>query len=418
VVEIADIGNEKSLREWLEDKPPELAVLLAHRAAARVIPVYWAWAAGYSTKGGVTEIALWRKLLTSQLRSVYATREVSDAASNAAAANADAQFVAVRAAVFAAVAAAAAANGAATAAIAANAAAAAKDATAADIFEDVRRDAAAYLGTNMRAPSPLWEGGKAGVPPDIAVTWETTRAKLTARVEAGETGWQFWIDWYEAQLTGADQNWEMLKEIVLIPDADWQKGAAHVNGLIEEIVERYQGDASPTLSGHAETPGDADFDADYVPGQPLAQMLNRNAKTIRLQLDTLASLLRDEIDVLRGRNDLSDEERDEAQRRIEILNRVLGRVEAMAGEFSEGQASENALTVVEENLPALPEDAAELVEEGGDPVVSDLVISMGANIEHLTKRGTPGSLATGIAAFVHLWDGVKRWWNSKSGGPP
>jgi len=82
----------------------------------------------------------------------------------------------------------------------------------------------------------------------------------------------------------------------------------------------------------------------------------------------------------------------------------------MAGEFSDAEASENALIVVEENLPELPEEAAELAEAGGDPEVSDLIISMGASIEHLTKRGAPGTLATGIAAFDHLWGGVRRWW--------
>ena len=48
-------------------------------------------------------------------------------------------------------------------------------------------------------------------PEEIASAWATTRAALTARIAAGETGWQFWLDWYEAQLSGADQNWEMLK---------------------------------------------------------------------------------------------------------------------------------------------------------------------------------------------------------------
>lgn len=252
----------------------------------------------------------------------------------------------------------------------------------------------------------------------MAEAWDATRSALYAQTEAGETGWQFWIDWYEAQLSGAEQNWEMLKEIVLIPDDDWKQGAAHVNAMIEGIVGRYQGDGSLTLSGHAELRDVAGLDADHAPRHSLVQILNRNAKTIRLQLDTLASLLRDEIDVLRGRNDLSDEDCDEAQRRIEILNRILARVETMAGEFSEEEASESALTVVEQNLLALPDEAAQLAEEGGDPVVSDLVISMGASIEHLTKRGTPGTLATGIAAFDHLWGGVKDWWTKKRGGTP
>ncbi|RFU14734.1 hypothetical protein DZD18_00230 [Rhodobacteraceae bacterium W635] len=100
------------------------------------------------------------------------------------------------------------------------------------MWSEIRRDAEFYKTGKLEDSFAYWDSGS---PLEIAEAWQTTRAALTARIEAGETGWQFWIDWYEAQLTGAEQNWEMLKEIALIPDDDWKQGAAHVNGLIEGI---------------------------------------------------------------------------------------------------------------------------------------------------------------------------------------
>lgn len=249
MVESADIGDQESLREWLADKPPELAVLLAHRTAARVLPLYWAWAADPSTEGDVTGNALWRTLPTSRVGAAFATREFENVSASASA-FVDAAFVApdeyANDAAFAA-------------AVAANAAAFPEDATGAatsagfaaaafspaDIWAEIRMDAKNYLASDMRAARPLWAGGRSGMPPMISEAWEATRAALTARVAAGETGWQFWIDWYEAQLSGAEQNWEMLKEIVLIPNDDWKQGAAHVNGLIEGIRLKYAIPASP-----------------------------------------------------------------------------------------------------------------------------------------------------------------------------
>ncbi len=54
-------------------------------------------------------------------------------------------------------------------------------------------------------------------------------------------GYAFWARWYEAILDGRpltgdwDSHWQLLHDIALIPDADWEKGAEHVAGLIEEI---------------------------------------------------------------------------------------------------------------------------------------------------------------------------------------
>ena len=62
-------------------------------------------------------------------------------------------------------------------------------------------------GTDMRAPSPLWPGEGGDAPRNRQGVGGNPLAALTARVEAIETGWQLLGAWYEALLTGAEQNW-------------------------------------------------------------------------------------------------------------------------------------------------------------------------------------------------------------------
>ncbi|MCC1480183.1 hypothetical protein [Roseibaca sp. Y0-43] len=72
-------------------------------------------------------------------------------------------------------------------------------------------------------------------------------------------GWRFWVNWYEASLYGVPfgtnmngaipahykdhQTWrdhaKLALKIALIDPADWDKGADHVNALIQRIVEQH-----------------------------------------------------------------------------------------------------------------------------------------------------------------------------------
>ena len=54
-----------------------------------------------------------------------------------------------------------------------------------------------------------------------------------------EEHWHVWTEWWEDRRDGKPYNIEMEREIVLIPDEDWQRGPAHVNPMIAEIRAQY-----------------------------------------------------------------------------------------------------------------------------------------------------------------------------------
>jgi hypothetical protein len=52
--------------------------------------------------------------------------------------------------------------------------------------------------------------------------------------------WGFWLRWREGMLAGRPLDWELQRDVALIPDEDWQKGPAHIAGLIAVIEERHR----------------------------------------------------------------------------------------------------------------------------------------------------------------------------------
>lgn len=250
----AEITDYDSLKAWLEEQPKEVSVWIAARAAARVLPVWWraVLIADWARERDLSALPVLRCLLISAVAAKTTTDDIKAAARVADPAAAlyvlGVRQASAAAALAGANAAASAAGDAAAVMRAVKAAESVADAAragAAAVWESIRNDAAHVAKGVIPADRPLWPEG---MPAEIAEACDKTRTALTERIAAGETGWQFWLDWYEAQLSGAPQNWEMLKEIALIPDDDWKQGAVHVNGLIEEIVERYRGGERSALS--------------------------------------------------------------------------------------------------------------------------------------------------------------------------
>lgn len=271
-----EITDTESFKAWLDARPQETrreeAVALAARAAMRVFP-YWAWETQerYSGKFKSSSVIDARMMLTSSAAAQIPSQTVSLAAGAAADAvsSRSASTYAARAAR-----AAYAARAVARAAFAARSAATTYVNEATTYANDVRaRVKAAWTSsanplTNVKDPDrdvvgaaaeriwgalqadcahielgqnvmqlPLWKGA---APDDVTIAWKYGSDHMQAN--PGQT---FWFRWYEAILDGRpltgdwDSHWQLLHDIALIPDEDWEKGAEHVAGLIEEIERNY-----------------------------------------------------------------------------------------------------------------------------------------------------------------------------------
>lgn len=125
------------------------------------------------------------------------------------------------------------------------------------VFESVAR--------RSNADDPYWESGnEEGVPMlrDLeALSSGQTSAELLAAplwpfIDHAEDGpWRllsfplagrdrpafdFWNSWFDGLLEGRRPEVELQRRVVLIPDADWERGPEHIAGLIEEIEARHE----------------------------------------------------------------------------------------------------------------------------------------------------------------------------------
>lgn len=235
--------DKESLEAWLETRPHEDSITIAHRAAMRGVPV---WLREVARDGDVTALPVLRGDLISEVASIYPTPEIRGAAhAFAVAANAAAGDDAIadnvaRAAVLitAGAAAAAAAHAHAAHAAADNAARAAALITArADAWRAVEADRQMIEAGGDPLTAPLW--------PD-----ENPLADLWLRhapVLKTTPGGPFWIDWYNRALDGAPQPWPLLKDIALIEDDLWKEAtesadaARALDAAISALIEQHKG---------------------------------------------------------------------------------------------------------------------------------------------------------------------------------
>ncbi|WP_299934369.1 hypothetical protein [uncultured Pelagimonas sp.] len=255
MVEIADIKDRESLEAWLNALPQDteeeqararrIAVTLAFRAAARVLPIWWEWTltSDRARKGDLTALPILRSLLISSVAAIVPTEDIRKAAAAsfaAAAASFAATTAAAATASFAAdaTARAAAASFAATASFAADATARAADATAraadaATMWRNFQSDAEKLVSSDARAKRPLWA--------ETSPVQEKWTAVQTILQESGQSdAWAFWINWYNGLLNGtapaADS--PMMVEIALLPNEVWED-EEDANKRINEIWQAH-----------------------------------------------------------------------------------------------------------------------------------------------------------------------------------
>ncbi len=262
---MVEFESRNDVRVWLEGRERSDAIVIASRAAMRVLP---RTVDIFSTRFGEPREALilrvFRALSTSRVAAVRSTRDV-DAASYAAAATAShAAYYAADAASYvpatASFAADAPAKAAAAAASTAAATATASYATTAASYATA--DAASAADATMLernwtvsalASAPLWfavpPAGKDNplkaepLPERLAKDWEALKTHLLA---AEDEDWRFWIDWYEDRLNGVTPNEDLERAIVLIPDKVWKAGPKYVNRQIRKLQAEFAAEVAPS----------------------------------------------------------------------------------------------------------------------------------------------------------------------------
>lgn len=234
------MNTQGEFESWLLIQKREFCVAIGSRAAARAFPFLT-----HVDKADTEEIQLAllsaRAILTSAVVAMFPDpilRSASYASSDAAALAVRAAVNArgIRGAAYAA--ARAASDGAADIADYTSADAAFDAATYAGRAAGENREivrAAAYADTevdlNTLTATPIWH--ETGEPKWLV----STLIPLDDLLEKGSE-WSFWREWYRGFLNGKPLDWELQKEIALIPDADWEKGPQHIAGLIEIIRKR------------------------------------------------------------------------------------------------------------------------------------------------------------------------------------
>ena len=78
--------------------------------------------------------------------------------------------------------------------------------------------------------SPLW--------PDTPPDWFTRADRETRAIWAEKPEhWDFWTRWWDAALAGTPLNWDLQRDIALIPDEVWQQGPGPVAVEIARLEE-------------------------------------------------------------------------------------------------------------------------------------------------------------------------------------
>lgn len=191
--------------------------------------------------------------------------------------------------------------------------AAAHSTAASAAWREIQDDIAMLAGHRPPERSALWSD----TPDFFRRAWAVAREWLSA-----SPGHDFWIRWYEAALEGRpltgdwDSHWQLLSDIALLPDEDWAKGAEHIAARIEDIEARYE-------------KSDAQRLADAL---PLAEAIEVNPETglfravpITLQnaplIGSLLARVQDTLDdAVRGNNGLGQDARE-----VRVITRVTSR---------------------------------------------------------------------------------------------
>lgn len=344
--------NHDELESWIKTRPREDAILIALRAALRVFP-FWASQMGeaWARKGDFSCSLLLRCSLTSGVARSYSDAKFRAAASQSADAHAAAAYAARAAAAVVADAVSADAARAATYAarasashsanslLAASAADAVEVATAClPIWRYVEEDVACLDNGEELLNSSIWYGDK----PERIRTIEATALQNLTR-ETGDPN-SFWHRWWRGAVSGQWLDWNLQREVALIPDDIWQQGPKAVMVAIAEIEARYAPAQQPDLETTLRALPPASPERKIA----FTKAVTEHRETIPPTLEALLEFCGREINRLQFRNAPYDGPEHEAdiQHQIRTLTSIhvtLTRLKALLppeGELSAGKLEE------------------------------------------------------------------------------
>ena len=299
-MEIAEVQDRESLERYLEalpeDERREVAVRVAFRAAARVLPIAalnFALSQAYIMRD-LTAVSIFGALSIAGVAALTSTPAIAtsaaDNASFTATAAADKPSFAAAASSFA------------------SADAAAYASYLADIWDFARLD------LTDGEHGPLW--GDSAIPDALAQVWADAK---TAMGKDPKADWSFWIAWYERVLAGRDflPN-DMAPILNELRKADWNKGPAHINPLFDGVLAKYRAQ-DIEVSGSDQvrlTSGTAQ----KIERTRVAMVAHR--KSLPTTFDAILGFVTLEIERLQGLNYQNDDVRDEALRQIRVLTTI------------------------------------------------------------------------------------------------
>lgn len=306
-MEIAEVQDRESLERYLEalpgDERREVAVRVAFRAAARVLPIAalnFALSQAYIMRD-LTAVSIFGALSIAGVAALTSTPAIAtsaaDNASFTATAAADKPSFAV-----------AAASSFASADASAAAASAAYASYLADIWDFARLD------LTDGEHDPLW--GDGAIPDALVQVWADAK---TAMGKDPKADWSFWIAWYERVLAGRDflPN-DMAPILNELRKADWNKGPVHINPLFDGVLAKYRAQ-DIEVSGSDQvrlTSGTAQ----KIERTRVAMVAHR--KSLPTTFDAILGFVTLEIERLQGLNYQNDDVRDEALRQIRVLTTI------------------------------------------------------------------------------------------------
>ncbi|MCF6305937.1 MAG: hypothetical protein L3J33_11265 [Rhodobacteraceae bacterium] len=256
MVEIKNIIDRESLREWLASKPEKFSQIITHRSAMRALPDFWYWTLT-STRAQEEKVSALPILRASLIAEVISYSDeinikpdlekcVSDAAQLA---NASGEIAKSHTDIFSyedilslkdvffvdegkAAATAFAANSALVAEPMMVSFAADSNLVYNGFWNLIRADVSDFHVGGVSIRKELWQRELN----PFSERW----TKIKRLCDDGSADWSFWIKWYEAVLLGEPFDAEMLEEIALIFPHHWEQSPAHINELIAKIEKEFE----------------------------------------------------------------------------------------------------------------------------------------------------------------------------------